>query len=237
MTPRRRPAPAGWPAAAGQSQARSRALSRALLAVLPLDAQPLVAVPAGATLLNAGDAVTRLPFLVDGRVDAVLHLQGDRGAPVVPITFGPGEVVLLSQLFCNRPSAVDLVAGEPTRLHWVAVPDIEAALRDDARLLLLLVEFLGERLREVQSRERAWAERGVHERVCAALARMLAEQPARADGQRVVAATHEQLAARCGVSRPKASLALKRLEQAGRVRLGRGTIEVIDLDAVVAASR
>jgi CRP-like cAMP-binding protein len=224
--------------AAGESQARSRALSQALLQVLPLRAQPLVAVPAGTTLLKAGDPVMRLPFLVEGRVDAVLHLQGDRGAQVVPITFGPGEVVLLSQLFCDRPSAVDLVASEPARLHWVAVPEIEGVLRDDARLLLLLVEFLGERLREVQSRERAWAERGVHERVCAALARMLAEQPVPPDGQRlVVAATHEQLAARCGVSRPKASLALKRLEQAGRVRLGRGTIEVIDLDAVLAASR
>ena len=39
----------------------------------------------------------------------------------------------------------------------------------------------------------------------------------------------EQLATRCGVSRPKASTALKRLERAGQLRLERGAIEVLDL--------
>jgi CRP-like cAMP-binding protein len=68
--------------------------------------------------------------------------------------------------------------------------------------------------------------------VCAALARLAAEQPVRADGRVRIATTHEQLATRCGVSRPKASLALKRLEHAGRVRLERGSIEVLDLQAL-----
>jgi CRP-like cAMP-binding protein len=155
-------------------------------------------------------------------------LNGAVGTPVVPLSFGAGEIVLLSQLFGDRTSGVDLVTGDDCTLRWVPIEEIEAALLRDAAALLLLTKFLAQRLREVQVRERAWAERGVHERVCAALARLSAEQTVRTDGRVLIATTHEQLAARCGVSRPKASLALKRLEQAGRVRLERGAIELLD---------
>jgi CRP-like cAMP-binding protein len=216
------------PANATESRALSRALASALAGPLGVPALPLQRVAAGTTLLAAGDTVTRLAFLDSGRIDAVLHGQRSDGASVVPLAFGAGEIVLLSQLFCERVSGLDLVAGEDAALRWVPIERIERALQDDPAALLLLVKFLAQRLREVQVRERAWVERGVHERVCAALARLAAEQPPRADGRLLIATTHEQLATRCGVSRPKASLALKRLEQAGRVRLDRGAIEVLD---------
>jgi len=44
----------------------------------------------------------------------------------------------------------------------------------------------------------------------------------------IVELTHEQLAARCGISRPKASIALKNLERSGLVALGHRSIEVLD---------
>jgi CRP/FNR family transcriptional regulator len=211
------------------SPSLSRALARALAEPLRLAARPLQRIAAGATVLRSGEPVTRLAFLREGRLDAVLHGKGSDGAAaVVPLSFRAGEIVLLSQLFAQRSSGVDLVAGDASALRWVPIDEIERALRADPAALLLLVRFLAQRLREVQARERAWAERGVHERVCAALARLAAEQPVRADGRCLIATTHAQLAARCGVSRPKASTALKRLERAGRVRLARGTIELLD---------
>ncbi len=213
-----------------ESRALSRALAAALAPALRLHALPLRHVAAGATLLRTGQPVTRLAFLERGRIDAVLHGAG--GPPVVPLAFGDGEVVLLSQLFCDRISGVDLVAGVDSALRWVPIDAIERALLHDAAALLLLTKFLAQRLREVQVRERAWAGRGVQERVRAALGRLAAEQAPRADGRVRIATTHEQLATRCGVSRPKASLALKRLEQAGRVRLHRGAIEVLDPTAL-----
>jgi CRP-like cAMP-binding protein len=218
------------PTTAPESRALSRALAAALAAPLRIRAMPLQRVTTGTTLLRAGQPVTRLAFLERGRIDAVLH--GTVGTPVVPLSFGVGEVVLLSQLFGDRESGVDLVAGEDSALRWMPIEAIEQALLRDPAALLLLTKFLAQRLREVQVRERAWAERGVQKRVRAALARLAAEQPPRADGRVRIATTHEQLATRCGVSRPKASLALKRLEQAGRVRLERGAIEVLDLDAL-----
>jgi CRP-like cAMP-binding protein len=80
----------------------------------------------------------------------------------------------------------------------------------------------------VQSREHTWLESGVHERVCASLARIIDGLTPPASGDLVITATHESLAARCGVSRPRLSRELKQLEESGRLRLRRGTIEVLD---------
>ena len=133
-------------------------------------------------------------------------------------------------LFTQQPSTVDLVAGSEIAVRWAAVSDIEAALLADQELLVLLVRFLAQRLREVQVRERAWIERGVHERASATLERLARQAPRDDAGHAVIIATHEELAERSGVSRPKLSPALKRLDQAGRHRLERKAIRIIDLE-------
>jgi CRP-like cAMP-binding protein len=62
---------------------------------------------------------------------------------------------------------------------------------------------------------------------------MAADLPRRSDGRTLVVATHEQLAAGCGISRPKASIALKALEDNGILKLGRGWIEVLNLPGLI----
>lgn len=219
------------------SRALSRALALALHEPLRMAQRPVVSAPAGTLLLHSGEPVHRLPLLISGRIDTVMHLRSAQDPPVLPVSFVAGELVLLSQLFCDRPSIVDLVAGEPVRLCWVPLREIEEVLLRDHAALVLLVRFLGQRLREVQMREKTWIERGAQERVSALLARLAAQQAPQADGARAISATHEELAARCGVSRPKTSLALKRLEQAGLLRLTRGRIDVVDIDALLAGPR
>jgi len=184
----------------------------------------------GALLIGAGDTLERVPLVVSGTIDAVIHQMTDDGNQVVPVSWGDGEIALLSYLFTRRSLAVDIVASEEVSYRWLPMAEIERCLQYDRELLVLVVQYLATRLREVQSRERAWLERGVHERVCASLARFMAAMAAD-DGQPlVIAATHESLAARCAVSRPRLSKELKRLEEAGRLRLGRGTIEIVDRD-------
>ena len=212
------------------SRAMSRELGQILSERLDLTRQLAQKLPAEVTLLRAGEVVSRLPFLLSGRVDAVMHLQGGNGGRVVPVSFGAGEFVLLSQLFCSLPSPIDLIAARPLELRWAQIKDIEQALLNNYLLLVLVVRFLAQRLREAQTRERGWMERGVHERVCATLTRLALMSPRDADGCVTIVATHEELAARSGVSRPKLSQALKRLEQAGRLRLERGSIRIIGMD-------
>jgi CRP/FNR family transcriptional regulator len=210
------------------SRSMSRQLAQALAAPLALGSRALHRFEVGATLCKSGDHITQLPFVISGRLDAIVHVPGTQGGQIVPIAFGAGEVAFLSYLFNQLPSGVDLVAGELTAIKWVPVAEIESALLKDPALLIRLVRFLGQRLREVQARERAWASRGVQHRLCAGLVRLLVDLPRRKDGRLIVELTHEQLAARCGISRPKASIALKHLERSGLVVLGHRSIEVLD---------
>ncbi len=200
---------------------------------MALETRPLRRFEVGVSLFKAGDRVTQLPYVVSGRLDAVVHVPGAQGGQIVPISFRAGEMAFLSYLFNQLPSGSDLLVGEPSVIQWLPLQDIETCLLNDQGLLLMLVRFLGQRLREVQARERSWAARGVHPRLCAGLARMAADVPERSDGRTVVVATHEQLAASCGISRPKASIALKALAGDGVLALGRGWIEVLNWRTLV----
>ncbi len=216
-----------------QSRRLGRAFATALAQPMELKSKPLHRFDAGVSLYKAGDRVTQLPYVMSGRLDAVVHVPGAQGGQIVPISFRAGEMAFLSYLFNQLPSGSDLLVGEPSTIQWLPLRDIEACLLNDQNLLLVLVRFLGQRLREVQARERSWAAKGVQPRLCAGLARMTADLPSRADGRTVVVATHEQLAAACGISRPKASIALKALEGNGILKLGRGWIEVLNLRGLI----
>ncbi len=215
------------------SRQLGRQFVNALAQPMALKSRPLNRFEAGVSLFKAGDRVTKLPYVMSGRLDAVVHVPGVQGGQIVPITFRAGEMAFLSYLFNQLPSGSDLVVAEPSTIQWLPQKDIEACLLNDQGLLLMLVRFLGQRLREVQARERSWAARGVQTRLCAGLARMAADLPSRSDGRTVVVATHEHIAASCGISRPKASIALKALEDDGVLKLGRGWIEVLNLRGLI----
>ena len=211
----------------------SRALNRQMVAALALAldffAYPLKTFAAGQQLAHIGSPVIHLPLLVSGAIDAVVHI-GDQGNQVIPISFEAGELVMVSTLFSGKSQPVDLVALQDVALRWIPVADIERCLQQDHARLVLLVRFLAQRLREVQLRERGWLERGVTERVRVAIGRALLDAPRRLDGRYLLGTTHEHLAARCGVSRPRLSTELKRLEQSGHVALRRGVIEILSPD-------
>jgi len=178
---------------AGASAAFSRQLGQALHERLQLAARPLVQAQAGQLLIAAGQPVQRLPLLVSGQVHAVMHARAATGRQIVPVRFGPGEIVMLSYLFGDEPSTVDMVAAEPTALRWLQTSDIEAALLAEPALAVLLIRFLVQRLRDVQARERAWVEPSVPLRLAAALVRMATDLP-EIDGARTV--VHEAAWAR-----------------------------------------
>ncbi|WP_423459768.1 Crp/Fnr family transcriptional regulator [Ottowia sp. VDI28] len=209
-------------------------LAAALLAHMGLDRYPVVKMSKGRWVKRTGERLDALPYIVRGRLDAVLQL-GEEGMQVIPVTFGPGEIALLSALFSGEPIHGEFLASEDLQIRWLPIHDLESLLQLEPGLLLLLVKFLSQRLREVRARERGWLERGVHERVCAGLARVALEvMPGTSDQPWTVRITHERLALRCGVSRPKLSLTLKQLESAGAIRLSRGRVELLDYAALTA---
>lgn len=217
------------------SAAISRALAAALDERLGVTARPLVRFEAGQVVIGAGLRVERLAVLRSGRIDAVMHSPHVEGRQVVPVQFGPGEIVMLSYLFSTQLSTVDMVAAEPSSLCWLKAREIEAAMLAEPALAVLLIRFLSARLRDVQARERAWLERSVSVRVAAALVRMAGDPLANQD-EGLIIATHEIVAQRAGVSRPKASRALKEFEHRGWLRQGRGRLNIVDGPALIAYS-
>ncbi len=215
----------------------NKTLVECLLRKLDVSAWPPVQVPAGRQLIRTGEDMTRVPLVISGSIDAVIQLSMDAGQVVVPVTWVAGELAMVSHLFAPKSAGADVIASQDTVLRWLPIAAVEHCLTQHQALLVMLVRFLSQRLREVQARERAWLERGVHERVCASIARIALSMPELEDGRVVISATHEALAARCGVSRPKLSRELKRLEDAGRLRLGRGTIEIVDREWFVQSGR
>ena len=214
----------------GGSRPINRSFVKALAVQLPLAAYALRHAGAGEPILRAGDRPAMLPLIESGAVDAVLQI-GDQGDEVIPISFAEGELALMSSLFSSDPVHVDLVAAGDVALRWLPIADLEACVLKSPDLLVQVVRFLAQRLREVQSRERGWLARSVRERVRVALARMTREARPDAEGRLRIVATHAHIAARCGVSRPKLSHELKRLEMAGSLKLYRGRIEVVDTSA------
>ena len=65
--------------------------------------------------------------------------------------------------------------------------------------------------------------------ICRELARLAQQSGHDEAGHALIVATHEELAERSVVSRPKLSKALKRLELQGRVKLERRAVRVVDL--------
>ncbi|WP_310564681.1 Crp/Fnr family transcriptional regulator [Hydrogenophaga sp.] len=213
------------------SQAINRTLTQVLQERLSLDERPLRRYGPGQVVIAAGHRVSRLPLIVQGTIDAVMHGSYGKGLQTVPIQFGRGEIVMLSYLFGEQPSTVDMVAIEPTEVRWIGTDELERLVQSEPLLAVLLIRFLSRRLREVQGRERAWMQRSVPLRVAAALVRMASDRDP-VQGEWVLKVTHDQIARRAGVSRPKASLAMKQLEREGHISLGRGTVHILDLSAL-----
>jgi len=211
-----------------ESRRLNRLFAGAFLACVDASAFGARNATAGRVLMRAGSWPKALPFIEAGMLQAEIHTGVDDGHRVVPVTFEAGEIAMCSLLFSDSPVPADIVAARPSRLRWLPRERVESAVVDQPQLALPLVRFLAQRLREVQMRERVWLSRSLHARVWAALMREVAGSTPGPGGFWVVPLTHEALAARAGVSRPRLSMTLKTLERDGQVRLGRGSIEVLD---------
>lgn len=209
-----------------ESRRLNRLFAQSLTCALPLDGRPVQAVVAAQAVLHAGSRPAALPFVRAGRLHAVVHVD-DEGQRIVPVAFERGEIAMCSYLFTHQPLGADIVAARDSDVQWLPVAEIETVVEGQPDVMLPLLKFLAQRLCEVQARERVWMARGVRGRVWAALLRETGGPPSGTDGTGRVPLTHEQLAERAGVSRPKLSQALKQFEREGAVRLGRGMVEVL----------
>ena len=199
------------------------------LAGLPAELAKLVGrelvvlrLPAGSVLFREHDACGGLPMVVSGRA-RISRLLPD-GRELVLYDVGPGESCVLSTS-C-------LLGSARYNAHGVAETEIELALLPRALFDRLVAEHppfrtavfnqFGERLVRLVELAEAVGFQRVEQRLAGALL----------GSGRELHTSHDKLARRLGASRETVSRALKSFEGQGWIRRRRGTIEIVQPQAL-----
>lgn len=179
---------------------------------------PLMQVPAGARLFDAGQACPGFPVLLEGSVRVGLASPDGRQLELYRVE--PGEVCVVSAtcLFAGRTSMAVGEARSATRLRLISPADFEQLCEQDAEVRRYVMGLLAERMAELFALVEAVAFQRLDQRLAALL---LARGP-------VLAQTHQQLAAELGTVREIVTRLLRRFERDGLLRLGRERIELLD---------
>ena len=215
-----------------QSAVENQQIYQLLFEQLELKTRVPWFVPAKGVVLPAGQISHHVYCLAEGEAHVELYPSSSDGARVIPMSFHPGMVLLVHTLYDGRPDPGSIVASSDLQLYPVTHDEFKAVMHAEVARLEIVTRFLAFRLTEARKRERRWIERGAQERVAMALDYMAAERSPEGEPSVVLKATHELIAERAGLSRAKVSKELKRLEQAGHLRLARSGVEILNRDAL-----
>jgi len=183
---------------------------------------PIVRVPAGARLFDAGHPCPGFPIVDEGSVRVCLAAPDGRRLELYRVE--PGEVCVVSAtcLFAHRVATASGEARTETALRLISPADFEAVCERDPVLRRYVMGLMAERLADLMALVEAVAFQRLDQRLAALLC-------ARAPGLR---ATHQQLADELGTVREIVSRLLRRFERDGWVTLGRERIDIVDAAAL-----
>lgn len=179
---------------------------------------PLLRVPAGTRLFDAGQACPGFPVVLEGCVRVGLAAPDGRQMELYRVE--PGEVCIVSAtcLFAHRSSLAVGEARTETELRLISPADFEALCERDAEVRRYVMGLMAERMAELFQLVEAVAFQRLDQRLAAWL---LGRGP-------VLVQTHQQLADELGTVREIVTRLLRRFERDGLVRLGRERVECLD---------
>ena len=196
---------------------------------------------AGEVVFHEGDPADTLHFLIEGRVVAKRSsLSGDRLAYSV---IGPGQAFgELAMLARDRRRTATIQAIEPTITLALTFADFERLCAEQPSVARLLTRLLAARIGRLTDALMDALHTPADQRVVRRLVDLLglyARGSDDTDGRSVglrLPMTQAELSELAGVTRPTANRVLRRLESDGVVSLRRGTITVVDAQALRAAA-
>lgn len=184
-----------------------------------------VSLPAGQTVFQPGAACRNYLLVAHGEVRVQLLTAGGREVVLYHVGRGDSCVLTTSCLLgAAHYPAGGVTVGEVTALALSAA-DFQRGLDESAAFRRFVFGNLGRRLSEVIARMEQVVFAPIDARLADALLR-LSGHDAR------LPATHQVLAVELGTVREVVSRHLKRFEEYGWVRLGRGHIELLDRPAL-----
>ncbi|MHB9031628.1 MAG: Crp/Fnr family transcriptional regulator [Anaerolineae bacterium] len=177
----------------------------------------------GAILSQEGEPCTAVYWVAEGRLRVITLALNGRDHTLTEAA--KGQVLNLVPALDGGPAPATIVAATRAAVFALPCTALEELVQQYPQLASLLLHDLAARLRQQTAQAADLALRSVAER----LARLLVGAAASADGLHT---TQREMASRLGTVREVVARELARFEERGWVKLGRGSIEITDLQAL-----
>lgn len=185
----------------------------------------LARIPAGQDVFLEGDKVDAIALLVSGVVR--VYKIGETGREITLYRFGNGESCILTANAILSQKTFPAIATVEKEADAVMIPaDI---FRDWVKRYDAWREFVFELLSERLSTVMAVVDEVVFQRMDRRVASLLLNKFVTGQPVRI---THQEIAAELGSSREVISRILEDFSQKGWVEVGRGTVEILDINGL-----
>lgn len=177
---------------------------------------------AGSIILDEKTHIRSIPIVMQGTLK-VIRTEED-GREILLYYIKAGESCIMSFLggLHNETSKVKAEVEEDAEILFLPVDKVTLFIKEYPQWLDYIFRLYHKRFEELLGIVNAIAFKKVDERLLALL-----NKKAELTNSRVIAITHEQLAAELGTARVVVSRLLKQLEENGTLRLGRNKITLV----------
>ena len=182
-------------------------------------------IPEGHDVFVEGDHVDAIALLISGVVR--VYKIGETGREITLYRFGNGESCILTANAILSQKNFPAIATVEKEAEAVMIPS--DTFRDWVRRYDLWREFVFEMLSQRLSAVMAIVEEVAFRRMDARLASLLAERSLRSDQIHI---THQEIAAELGSSREVISRILEDFSVQGILEVSRGSIKILDREAL-----
>jgi CRP/FNR family transcriptional regulator len=187
----------------------------------------MVALPAGTVLFHEGQLCDNFLLLLEGRIRVQKVARSGREIVLYRVESGESCILTTSCLMASETYSAEGVAETDVRAAIVSDGLFHDLLGRSAVFRRFVFGACGQRLADLL----CLLQEVAFERIDARLAQVLLAMPAE---KGMVKATHQSLAVELGTAREVVSRQLKDFERKGWLRLGRGSIDLLQPDALVA---
>jgi CRP/FNR family transcriptional regulator len=167
-----------------------------------------------------GDAPVWFHIVIEGRVKVIKH--SSTGKEFIIAFFGPGEMIGEVAVLENKPYPASAQSVARTRVISIRQEAFLAFLASRPQVALRIINVLGGRLRDAQTRLRDLAGERVEQRLASALLRLSAKLGP------TLPFTRQEIADMTGTTTETAIRVISRLKERGIIRSTRGQILILD---------
>jgi CRP/FNR family transcriptional regulator len=184
-------------------------------------AHHIVKIPAGELMMDIGGSIEQIPLLYKGRVK--IFREDEQGNELFLYHLYPGEACAIS-FVCSikeKKSKIKAIAVEDSEFINVPIDRMDEFMLKFKSWYYFVLETFNFRFEELLSTVDEIAFHQMDERLVNYLVKS-----AQSTGTRVVEYSHQTIANELNSSREVVSRLLKTMERQGKVKLGRGRIEL-----------